>query len=358
MNKRNYLTKRSYIEASKKFMRLAETTQVVFPRNGREETVKTRMSHSYEVMNSAMMLAESLDCGGLVIDYQKAIGNVCLLHDIGHPSFGHEGARIINEVFVGLGLKEGFDDNNNNLVVIEKEQLQLEPYDLASLIKYPEKLYKSQAKYLRMLENAIDEDIKYFSSKIKFTQRPKRTLACEIMDEADRNSYVCSDMTDFYSLGWGTSKEMLELFNSGYKSFEIKSFLSTIAKAIDEKDKGLIKRTFNQLKISLNENYMLIDNLQLEPINHELIDLREKLYEIEKALFIHHKLVKAQRAEHSEMLREYIQDVLEGYYPSRTYKEKIEKTKGLDKLRAIRDMLGETTDWYVQMYIKNKRSKS
>ena len=80
--------------------------------------------------------------------------------------------------------------------------------------------------------------------------------------------------------------------------------------------------------------------------------------EIEKALFIHHKLVKAQRAEHSEMLREYIQDVLEGYYPSRTYKEKIEKTKGLDKLRAIRDMLGETTDWYVQMYIKDKRSKS
>ena len=33
-------------------------------------------------------IGDAVDCGGLVVDYQKAIGNACLLHDIGHPSFG------------------------------------------------------------------------------------------------------------------------------------------------------------------------------------------------------------------------------------------------------------------------------
>ncbi len=69
MNQVDEFLKRSFIEASKKFLRLGETTQVVFPKNGRAETVKTRFSHSYEVMNSASIIARNLDCN-LNVDYQ------------------------------------------------------------------------------------------------------------------------------------------------------------------------------------------------------------------------------------------------------------------------------------------------
>jgi dGTP triphosphohydrolase len=351
--------KRSYIESSKKFLRLGETTQVVFPKNGRAETVKTRFSHSYEVMNSAIMISRSLNCG-IEVDYQHALGNVCLLHDIGHPAFGHEGAKILNNRTKELGLKEGFDDNNNNFVIIEKEQIPLEPYDLASLIKYPNKLYEGQKKkYLKMLDDSIDEDIRHFEKKIKIFTRPKRTVACEIMDEADRNSYVCSDLTDCYSLGWGTSIELKHILDSKqFSSYDIKTFLSSAIYAIDNKDKSLIKRIFNDLKILLNQNFILGENLQLEHKNEELFLLREALYSIEGKIFINSKEVVDQRNIHMIYFNNYVDYVIkEKFYPSRTYKNLIESSHGEQQLKYIRDMIGETTDWYIQNF-NNKKEKN
>lgn len=360
MNKDCAFIKMSYIQNSKPFLRMGEKTQVVFPKHGRLETTTTRFSHSYEVMNSAMIIENSLQ-SPVEVDYQKALANVCLLHDLGHPAFGHEGQKILDAKIKKAGLKEGFSDNNNNFVVIEKNQLDLEPYDLASLIKYPEKLYPSQKKILiKMLDDSIEEDIKHFERKIKIYSRPKRTLTCEIMDEADRNSYVCSDLADCYSLGWADARELEELLHSNYfSSFKIKEFLILAISAIKENNKSLIKRTFNGLKNKLNQNFILGDNLKLELKDQELFLLREELYKIEEKIFINSKQVIEQRDIHSQMFASYIDHVLQDkFYPSKTYKNLIEKSSGDQQLRFIRDMIGETTDWYVQNYFtKNLKDK-
>lgn len=339
---------------TKAVQRLNEKTQVVSPKHGREEVVKNRYSHSMDVLTSAKIMAKNLDCP-VQVDYQGALGIVCLLHDIGHPAFGHEGQKTIDAYFKEKGLKEGFDDNNNNLVIIEKEQMELESYDYASLIKYPTRLYASQHKYLKMLENSIKEDIRHFEKSIKIYKQPKRTVACEVMDEADRNSYVCSDLTDFYSLGWGDSKELEAVLDSNkYSSFFIKEFLYSAIAAVKNKDKALIKRVFNNLKVQLNKNFILGDNLLLENRNQELYMLREELYRIEDSIFIKSDAVKEQKKIGRANLETYMNYVFENkFYPSKTYKKLIEGSKGEQQLRFIRDMIAETTDWYVYNFIKN-----
>lgn len=354
MNKIPGVIKVSKALDTKAVQRLNEKTQVVSPKNGREEVVKNRFSHSIDVMTSASIMVNNLDCS-IVVDYQDALPIVSLLHDIGHPAFGHEGQKTINQFFKEKGLSEGFDDNNNNLVIIEKEQIELESYDFASLIKYPTRLYDNQNKFLNMLENAIKEDIMHFEKHIKIYQQPTRTVVCEIMDEADRNSYVCSDLTDFYSLGWGgDSKELEEILESNkYSSFAIKEFLYSAIAAIKNKDKALIKRVFNNLKLKLNENFILSDNLKLINKNEELFLLREELYRIEDKIFIKSPEIIEQKKVGKEMLITYMNYVFENkFYPSRTYKKLIENSSGERKLRFMRDMIAETTDWYVYNFIK------
>jgi len=346
------------IISNKAFQRLAEKTQVVFPKNGRIETVQNRLTHSYEVATSAELMVQSLNIPGLLVDYKKSLKNTCLLHDIGHPPFGHEGATLLDNIMKEKGLKEGFSDNNNNFVVIDKNQIEISDYTLASLIKYPEKLYSSQENLLRLLNLAIKEDLRYFEKDIKIYEIPQRTIACEVMDEADRNSYVCSDLTDCFSLKLGNEKSFEKLLEEkDFFSNEINEFLILAINAIKTHNKSMIKRSFNQLKILLNQNYYLGDNLKLVPLNEELIELREELFKIEEDIFIHNKEVVDQRIEHMDYLQRYIDWVFEGNYPSKTYKKLIEDSKGEQQLFYIRNMIAETTDWYVINFIKNSITK-
>jgi len=350
MDKIHSLENTASIISNKAFLRLAEKTQVVFPKNGRVETVQNRLTHSYEVANSAHITEEAIRLPGLEIDYRFALHNTCLLHDCGHPPFGHEGAKLLDKRFKALGLKEGFSDNNNNFIVIEKNQIPISDYTKASLIKYPEKLYENQKDSLKRLLNlAIESDIRHFEKSVKIYKRPERTVACEIMDEVDRNCYVSSDLADCFSLGLSNEEPIIKIIEEDkFFSQEIREFLLIVSEAIKNKDKSLIKRTFNSLKVMLSKNYYLGDNLKLVPINEELIEVREALFKIETDIFIHSEEVLSQREEHLEYLNNYIDWVLEGNYPSRTYKKKIELAKTeTEKLQCIRNMIGETTDWYV-----------
>ena len=65
---------------------------------------------------------------------------------------------------------------------------------------------------------AIEEDYKHYK-KIGINLKDQNTtIACQIMDEADRNSYVCSDLIDFFCLGYKIDlnelKELLSIVNS------------------------------------------------------------------------------------------------------------------------------------------------
>ena len=348
-----HLEKRSNIESSKAFQRLSEKTQVFFPLSGREQVVKNRMSHSYEVATSSQMIAEDLSTQiKKEVDYKKSVFNVSLAHDIGHPPFGHAGAELIDRVIRGMGLEEGFDDNNNNLTVIEKNGIFIDDYDYASLIKYPEKLYSSQKKkFYPIIEKSIQEDIHYFSNTIEVSEKPKRTISCNIMDEADRNSYIVSDYADFFSL-----QEDFEHFDIFFESLfsrkfssHINNFNEQIYQAYKQGDKTKIKSIFNSIKNAFNQNHFIKEDLSLGYKSTELLEYRELLGYLEIEYFIKSDFFSKNRNKDLKMLKDYIHYVIkQKYYPSKTYSKIILNSKNKnDKIMAIRDMIAEVSDWYI-----------
>ena len=358
----NKYEERSYIETAKAFQRLSEKTQVLMPSTGREEVVKTRFSHSNEVATCAMIMAniiaDKIGVSYTDIDYQGALENTCLLHDIGHPPFGHDGADMINDFFVNLGLKEGFDDNNNNMIIVEKDEINITDHVKVSLIKYPHKLYENQQHYLPMLNNEIEKDKIHFSQFGLNLINQKRTITCQIMDEADRNSYVTSDLSDFLCVGGELSLVHFEKMESYYNLCdENKSMVKLLVEATHGKSKTEIKNYFNYLKnqfnfiFTINENGLVIEN-------QDLFDFREFLSEVEFEYAIKPIREEQLHKDNMAMLEEYLNYVVDNeYYPSNTYKSLIENTRNeTERLQYLRNMVSEVSDWYIITFYQKLNS--
>ncbi len=346
----------SNIETNKQFCRLADKTQVSFPRSGLPEVVKNRLTHSSEVATSSAIMgiaiSERMGWSPLDVDYQGSIKPCALLHDVGHPALGHSGADFLDFYFKEKGLTEGFSDNNNTLTVIDKNNIMVSMYTIASVIKYPDRLYPDQKeKYQPHLDKAIREDQEHFASLGLTLKEQTRTIACQIMDEADRNTYICSDLSDFLCLGHTLSiealKEMAHEQNLVFRYSEIQALFSIIRAG----DKTAIKAYFNNLKNQFNMNYTLTPE-GIKVVNEDLHAYREFLWDVEYKHYIHPLRKEAFHLNNMKMLKRYVDKVvLDGFCPSRTYSELVEQAKkNEDKsalLRAQRDMIAEATDWYV-----------
>jgi tRNA nucleotidyltransferase (CCA-adding enzyme) len=360
------LKERSSIISNKQFQRLLEKTQVLLTRNGMPEIITTRFSHSYDVAHSAEIMCEKIaaDLGVSAkdIDYQHSLYNACLLHDIGHPPFGHEGSEFIHQTFKELGVTDGFSDNNNNLVVIEKNKILTSDYTLASVIKYPNLLYKAQKEiYLPILENALEQDRTWFNNlnlNFEFSDSMRLTIACQIMDEADRNTYVCSDLSDFFSLG-NTLNENEFSIVKGYERLDdkYKKSINAICDIVGRNRKTEIKEFFSNLKNDFNENYHLSES-GIVPVDTHLYNFREFLNRVELKYFIK-PLAKSEREENIVKLKDCIDFVLENeYYPSESYRNKINNAQSeVEKFTYIRDMIAEVSDWYVIKFQQKRLSR-
>lgn len=343
---------------NKQFARLAEKTQVISPKNGLNEVPKNRASHSFEVAASsiaiAINLAEKIGCNIDDIDYQVALENISLCHDIGHCAFGHQGAKFLDNILKQKGLLEGFSDNNNNLIVIKKNNIKLRDYVLASIIKYPNLLYKSQKhEYLPKLKKAIDDDKLHYQKLGINLKSMEKTIACQIMDEADRNSYVCSDLSDFLCMGVSKNifdgKEILNISKKYRINAQQRKTIAGMVNLSRFGSKNEIKEFFSCLKMQFNQNHKLSEN-GIEYDNDSLFQLREFLNEISFVYYINPIRLLPEHHQDIKMFVSYIDYILNNEdYPSTFYKNAILKiTDKIERLRLKRDMISEVSDWFIK----------
>ncbi|HWB32573.1 MAG TPA: dNTP triphosphohydrolase [Acidobacteriaceae bacterium] len=168
---------RERIVQSRAFRRLAGKTQVFTSRAS--DHFRSRLTHTIEVMQIARSVAEAL---GLNQDLAETLA---LVHDIGHPPFGHAGERALDECLKRHGLR--FDHNLHALRIVEHfEQRYAAHRGLNLTLGVREGIIKHSRDYA---EDQHPELAEYFLGR-----RPP--LEAQIIDLADEIAYLTADLDD------------------------------------------------------------------------------------------------------------------------------------------------------------------
>jgi dGTPase len=168
---------RDRVVQSRSFRRLAGKTQVFTSRAS--DHFRSRLTHTIEVAQVARQVAAAL---GLNVDLAETLA---LVHDIGHPPFGHAGERALDQCLQTHGLR--FDHNLHALRIVERfEQRYAGHLGLNLTLGTREGIIKHSRDYSSADYPALSE---YF-----LDQRPP--LEAQIIDLADEIAYLTADLDD------------------------------------------------------------------------------------------------------------------------------------------------------------------
>ena len=168
---------RDRVVQSRAFRRLAGKTQVFTSRAS--DHFRSRLTHTIEVAQVARQVAGAL---GLNVDLAETLA---LVHDIGHPPFGHAGERALDECLKAHGLR--FDHNLHALRIVERfEQRYAGHRGLNLTLGSREGIIKHSRDYS---EREHPELAMYFLDK----QPP---LEAQLIDLADEIAYLTADLDD------------------------------------------------------------------------------------------------------------------------------------------------------------------
>ncbi|QDU91072.1 Deoxyguanosinetriphosphate triphosphohydrolase [Pirellulimonas nuda] len=171
---------RDRIVHSAAFRRLAQKTQV-FTGDGHGYH-RTRLTHTMEVASIARTLARALRLN------EDLVEALALLHDIGHPPFGHAGEDVLDAKLEGVG---GFNHNAQALRIVERLEQ-----------RYP------NFPGLNLTTDVLDGQRRRAAGGKR--HGPGATLEAQVVEAADSIAYNAHDADDALEIGLLEFKDLLD----------------------------------------------------------------------------------------------------------------------------------------------------
>jgi dGTPase len=219
---------------SRAFRRLENKTQVFTRRYS--DHFRTRLTHTIEVAQISRTIAAALN---LNVDLVEALA---LVHDLGHPPFGHAGERTLDLLMRQHG--EFFDHNLQALRTIEDFELRYANFRGLNLtFEVREGIIKHSHDYNKAEHSELAEYL--------LDQRPP--LEAQLIDLTDEIAYSTADLDD----GYEARLLQLPQIRQRIRVFE-RYYIEAEAKYPDAPDKlkfnEALKRVLNRFVTDLIEN--------------------------------------------------------------------------------------------------------
>lgn len=189
---------------SRAFRRLENKTQVFTRRYS--DHFRTRLTHTLEVTQIARTVAQQL---GLNEELAEVLA---LVHDIGHPPFGHAGERALDACMREHGLV--FDHNPHALRIVESFEQRYAGFPGLNLTFEVRE---------GIIKHSRDWKASEFPEIAEYLLDQRPPLEAQIIDLADEIAYTTADLDDGLESGLLTLEEIrgnVPLFECFYRAAE------------------------------------------------------------------------------------------------------------------------------------------
>src|SRR6267154_498828 len=219
---------------SRAFRRLEAKTQVFTRRYS--DHFRNRLTHTIEVAQISRMIAGAL---GLNVDLVEALA---LVHDIGHPPFGHSGEKALDAAMRQHGLS--FDHNLHALRIVEDFELFYAAFRGLNLTFEVRE---------GIIKHSHDYDVKEHPQLAEYLLDQRPPLEAQLIDLTDEIAYNTADLDDGYEahlLSLEQIREGIPAFERFYR--EAKSVYPNAAEKLVFNE--ALKRMLNRMVSDLIEN--------------------------------------------------------------------------------------------------------
>ena len=168
---------RDRVVHSRAFRRLENKTQVFTGR--RSDHFRNRLTHTIEVAQISRTIAAELQLN------EDLVEALALVHDVGHPPFGHAGERVLNSLMQEYS--DQFDHNLHALRTVEQfEHRYAEFPGLNLTFEVREGIVK----------HSRDYDAKDFPELAEYLLDQRPPLEAQLIDFTDEIAYSTADLDD------------------------------------------------------------------------------------------------------------------------------------------------------------------